>query len=159
RARDPDREIWDGPRWGVEGVKEHFGAAEAFTIDKLAEELPKLLQNKKRLYYRLGLDRAMDDQILEAIDRTRARAKLGISWPVELTDPGTVLHEMRLFKAPEDLDAMRRAAQITAEAHLRAMREAKPGMHEYEVEALLLETFRAHGSERAAYGSIVGSGA
>jgi Xaa-Pro aminopeptidase len=159
RPRDPDREIWDGPRWGVDGAKEHFGADEAFTIDKLAEELPKLFANKRRLYYRLGPNRAMDDKVLEAIDRTRARAKLGITWPVEIIDPGTVLHEMRLFKNQEDLSAMRRAADITAEAHVRAMRETKAGMHEFQVEAMILETFRAHGSERPAYGSIVGSGA
>lgn len=159
RPRDVDREIWDGPRFGVDGAKEHFAADEAFTIDKLAEELPKLFQNKKRLYYRLGVNRAMDDKVLEAIDRTRARAKLGFTWPVEIIDPGTILHEMRLFKSKADLDAMRKAAEITAEAHVRAMGATKPEMHEFQVEAMLLETFRAHGSERAAYGSIVGSGA
>jgi Xaa-Pro aminopeptidase len=159
RPRDVDREIWDGPRFGVDGVKEHFGADDAFTIDKLADELPKLFQNKKRLYYRLGVNRAMDDKVLEAIDRTRARAKLGFTWPVEIVDPGTVLHEMRLFKSKDDLDAMRKAADITAEAHIRAMGATKSGMHEFEVEAMILETFRKHGSERAAYGSIVGSGA
>jgi Xaa-Pro aminopeptidase len=159
RPRDPDREIWDGPRFGVDGAKEHFGADEAFTIDKLADELPKLFQNKKRLYYRLGVNRAMDDKVLEAIDKTRARAKLGFTWPVEIIDPGTILHEMRLFKSKEDLAAMRKAADITAEAHIRAMAAAKPGMKEFQVEAMILETFRGHGSERAAYGSIVGSGA
>jgi Xaa-Pro aminopeptidase len=158
RPRDPERETWDGPRAGVDGVKEHFAADEAFTIDKLAEELPKLFQNKKRLYYRLGQNRAMDDKVLEAVDRARARAKLGFSWPVEIVDPGTILHEMRLFKNAEDLGAMRRAADITAEAHVRAMKSTKSGMHEFQVEALLLETFRMHGSERPAYGSIVGSG-
>lgn len=158
RPRDPAREIWDGPRAGVDGVKATFGASEAFTIDKLAEELPKLLQNKTRLYYRLGKSRAMDDVVLQAVDRTRARAKLGIGWPVEIVDPSTVVHEMRLFKDSQDLATMQRAANITAEAHRRAMAETKPSMHEYEVEARLLETFRKHGSERPAYGSIVGSG-
>jgi Xaa-Pro aminopeptidase len=159
RQRDPEREIWDGPRWGVEGAKEHFFADEAFTIDKLEAELPKLFQNKKRLYYRLGVNRAMDDKVLEAIDRTRARAKLGFTWPVEIIDPGTVIHEMRLFKSQDDLATMKKAADITAEAHVRAMAETKAGMHEFQVEAMILETFRARGSERAAYGSIVGSGA
>lgn len=158
RPRDPERETWDGPRAGVDGVKEHFGANVAFTIDKLSEELPKLFQNKRRLYYRLGPNRAMDDKILEGIDRARARGRLGHAWPVEIVDPGTVLHEMRLFKTAADLAAMRKAADITAEAHLRAMKATKPGMHEFQVEAMLLETFRMHGSERPAYGSIVGSG-
>ena len=158
RPRDPAREIWDGPRFGVDGVKEHFAADQAFPIDTLEAELPKLFANKKRLYYRLGVNRSMDDTILKAIDRTRARAKLGITWPIEIVDPGSVLHEMRIFKSHADIKAMRKAADITAEAHLRAMRVTKPGMHEYQVEALILETFRAHGSERPAYGSIVGSG-
>ena len=139
-------------------MKAHFGADEAFTIDKVAEELPKLFQNKKRLYYRLGPNRAFDDKILEGLDRARARGRLGFSWPVEIVDPGTILHEMRLFKSTEDLASMRRAADITTEAHIRAMKATKPGMHEFQVEAMLLETFRMHGSERPAYGSIVGSG-
>ncbi len=158
RPRDPEREVWDGPRAGVDGVKAQFGVDEAFVVGDLAGELPKVLSNTRRLYYRLGRDRSFDDKVLEAIDRTRTRARLGIIWPTEILDPAQVVHEMRLFKAPEDLEAMRTAAKITEEAHLRAMAQTKPGMHEFEVEAMLLETFRRNGSERPAYGSIVGSG-
>jgi Xaa-Pro aminopeptidase len=159
RPRDPEREVWDGPRAGVDGAKAQYGADESFAITELTEQLPKLFQNQRRIYYRLGRDRPFDDKVLEAIDRTRSRARMGVTWPTEITDPGSVLHEMRLIKVREDLDAMRTAAEITKEAHLRAMHEVKPGMHEFEVEALLLETFRRNGSERPAYGSIVGSGA
>jgi Xaa-Pro aminopeptidase len=158
RPRDPEREIWDGPRAGVDGVKTSYGVDESFVIADLAEQLPKLLQNKRRLYYRLGRDRAFDDKVLEAIDKARGRARLGVTWPTEILDPAPILHEMRLFKQPEDLAAMSTAAKITHEAHVRAMAATKAGMHEYELEALLLETFRKNGSERAAYGSIVGSG-
>ncbi len=159
RPRDPEREIWDGLRAGVDGVKSHYGADEAFKITELGDELPKLLANKKSLFFRLGRDRAFDDRVLDAIENARRRARLGFSWPTEIVDPGTVVHEMRLFKHTDDLEAMKRAAEITKEAHLRAMSATKPGMYEYEVEALLLETFRRGGSERPAYGSIVGSGA
>ena len=159
RPRDPEREIWDGPRAGVDGVKTGFGADDSHVIRDLEDLLPKLLQNKRRLYYRLGRDRAFDDEVLRAIDRTRARARHGLSWPTEIVDPGEILHEMRLFKDAADLEAMKRAAGITQEAHLRAMARTRPGMNECEVEALLLETFRKHGSERPAYHSIVGSGA
>jgi Xaa-Pro aminopeptidase len=159
RPRDPEREIWDGPRAGVEGAKAKFGADESHVGSEMAEQLPKLLLNKRRLYYRLGRDRAFDDVVLRAIDHARARARMGASWPTEIIDPGEILHEMRLFKDAADLAAMKQAAAITKEAHLRAMARTRPGMHEYEVEALLLETFRKHGSERPAYGSIVGSGA
>jgi Xaa-Pro aminopeptidase len=159
RPRDPEREVWDGPRAGVDGAKAEYGADESFTIDKLESELPKLLTNRRRLYFRLGRDRSFDDRVLEALEATRRRARLGIFWPTEISDPGLILHEMRLVKGTEDLDAMRTAARITRDAHLRAMAHTRAGMHEYEVEALLLETFRKNGSERPAYGSIVGSGA
>ena len=159
RPRDPEREIWDGHRAGVDGVKSPYGADEAFKITEFGDELPKLLANKKSLFYRLGRDRTFDDRVLDAIENARRRARLGFSWPTEIVDPGIVVHEMRLFKHTDDLEAMKRAAEITQEAHLRAMSATKPGMYEYEVEALLLETFRRGGSERPAYGSIVGSGA
>jgi Xaa-Pro aminopeptidase len=159
RPRDPEREVWDGPRVGVDGAKAEYGATEAFTIAQLPEELPKLFANKKRLYYRLGVDRAFDDKVFAAIDATRKRARFGVSWPTEIVDPGVILHEMRLYKGTEDLDTMKEAARITKDAHLRAMAAARPGLHEYEIEAILLETFRREGSDRPAYGSIVGSGA
>lgn len=78
RPRDPEREVWDGPRAGVDGVKSEFGIDEAFTIDKLEAELPKLLSNRRRLYYRLGRDRSFDDRVLEALEGTRRRARTGI---------------------------------------------------------------------------------
>jgi Xaa-Pro aminopeptidase len=158
RPRDRDREVWDGPRAGVEGAKLLFGADEAFTVGEIDEKLPNLLQNRQRVYYRLGANRRFDERLLGAIDRVRARHRTGVSAPTELVDPATILHEMRLRKSPTEVDTMRTAARITREAHELAMRRTRPGMREYEVEALLLDTFRRHGSERPAYGSIVGSG-
>jgi len=158
RARDRDREVWDGPRAGVEGAKQNFGADEAHAIGELDEKLPKLLENKQRIYYRLGVDRTLDDRLLAAIDRVRARQRTGVTAPTEIVDPGVMLHEMRLRKSNIEAEAMRRAARITREAHELAMARARPGMREFELEALLLDTFRRRGSERAAYGSIVGSG-
>ena len=158
RPRDPDREIWDGPRAGVDGSVADFGANAAFPIGDLATELPKLLEDKKRLYYRVGRDRVFDDKVFAALDRIRARAKLGHGCPAEIVDPGVLVHEMRLFKGEAELACMRKAAKITEEAHVRAMSRARPGMLEYEIESLLLEAFRRNGAERPAYGSIVGSG-
>lgn len=158
RPRDRDREVWDGPRAGVDGAKALFGADESFVIAELDEKLPPMLQNHRRVYYRLGHNRKFDDRLLGAIDRVRARQRTGVSAPTEVVDPGSIIHEMRLRKTVPELEAMRTAARITREAHELAMRRTRPGMHEYEVEALLLDTFRRHGSERPAYGSIVGSG-
>jgi Xaa-Pro aminopeptidase len=158
RPRDVEREIWDGPRAGVDGVKSDFGIDEAFVIAELKAELANLLQNKTRLYYRLGRERDFDDRIFDTLDTLRVRGRRGGTWPTEIIDPATVLHEMRLFKSDEEIAVMRKAAAITGEAHEGAMARAKAGMYEYEVESYLLETFRKHGAERAAYGSIVGSG-
>jgi Xaa-Pro aminopeptidase len=157
RPRDREREVWDGPRAGVDGAKA-LGADDSFVVSELDEKLPNLLQNRRRVYYRIGTNRRFDDRLLGAIDRVRGRQRLGVTAPTELVDPGAVLHEMRLRKSPPEIELMRTAARITREAHELAMRRTRPGMHEYEVEALLLDTFRRHGSERPAYGSIVGSG-
>jgi Xaa-Pro aminopeptidase len=158
RPRDREREVWDGRRAGVDGVKELYGAHEAFPIAELEEKLPNLLQNRRRVYYRFGTNRRFDDRLLSAVDRVRARQRTGVTAPTEFVEPGALLHEMRLRKSPTEIETMRTAARITREAHELAMKRVLPGMFEYEVEALLLDTFRRHGSERPAYGSIVGSG-
>jgi Xaa-Pro aminopeptidase len=158
RARDPDREVWDGARAGVDGAVKDFGADAAFPIAELAQRLPDYLQNHDRLLYRLGKDRAFDEKMLAALDATRARSRRAITWPTQIVDPASILHEMRLFKSKEELSTMQRAAAITRDAHLAAMQLAKPGRYEYEVEAALRQSFRMNGSERPAYTPIVGSG-
>jgi Xaa-Pro aminopeptidase len=158
RPRDPERETWDGPRAGVEGAVAQFGADAAYPIAELAQRLPEYLSNVRRLHYRMGGNRSFDSRVLLAIDAVRAKARSGATPPREIVDPALIVHEMRLRKSPAEIDSMLRAAEITAEAHARAMQIAQPGRYEYEVEAELLRVFRGRGSERPAYGSIVGSG-
>ncbi|HEX6240455.1 MAG TPA: aminopeptidase P N-terminal domain-containing protein [Polyangiales bacterium] len=158
RERDPERETWDGPRLGVERAVQALGIDAAFPIRELEARLPDYLENTRRVHYRIGLDRAFDERFLRALDVVRVRARRGVECPSEIIDPGASVHEMRLRKSPAEIAVMRRAAAITREAHLAAMHAALPGRHEYEVEAELLRVFRKHGSERPAYGSIVGSG-
>ncbi|MBI2389800.1 MAG: aminopeptidase P N-terminal domain-containing protein [Deltaproteobacteria bacterium] len=158
RPKDPEREIWDGFRHGVEGAKNEFGADVAFTIDELSRRLPELLAAHDAVVYRWG-NKAFDERLFSAIALARRTAgRNGAAAPTRILDPIEVLYEHRLRKSPEELAAMRRACAITAEAHKRAMSIAAPGRHEFELEAVMLETFRKHGSERPAYGSIVGSG-
>jgi Xaa-Pro aminopeptidase len=158
RPRDPEREVWDGARAGVEGAVSEFGANAAFPIAELEAKLPELFQDQERLYYRLGREQKCDSTVLTALDRTRAKGRLGSSWPTQIIDPATVLHELRLFKSEDEVELMRRAAAITEDAHVRAMAEARPGKYEYEIEAVLRERFHAGGAERCAYAPIVGSG-
>jgi Xaa-Pro aminopeptidase len=158
RPRDKDRETWDGPRAGLEGAKADFGADAAYPIAELAKQLPEYLKDVRRLHYRIGVDRAFDSVVLDAIAEVKRRARTGVAPPREIVDPTVILHEMRLRKSPAEIEVMCKAAAITAEAHAAAMQLARPGRYEYEVEAEIMRVFRRRGAERAAYGSIVGSG-
>jgi Xaa-Pro aminopeptidase len=158
RDRDPERETWDGPRLGVERAVEALGIDAAFSIKELDDKLPDYLENVRRVHYRIGYDRRFDERFLRALDVVRVRTRRGVECPSEIIEPGASLHEMRLRKSDEEIAIMRRAGAITRDAHLAAMRVARPGRFEYEVEAEIQRVFRAGGAERSAYGSIVGSG-
>ncbi len=157
RPRDPEREVWDGDRAGIEGAKARFGADVAYPIDELDRRLPDLLAGHDAVLYRFGSE--FDPRLFGAIARARRTVgRRGLAVPTRIIDPVEKLHELRLRKDPADLARMRRACAITAEAHIAAMAKGKPGSFEYELDGLLLETFRKRGAERPAYGSIVGSG-
>jgi Xaa-Pro aminopeptidase len=158
RPRDPEREVWDGARAGVEGALATFGADAAYPIAELATKLPDVIQNTERIFYRLGRQRGFDDVLLSALDKVRARARLGVICPTSIVDSATIVHEARLLKSESELASMRRAIEITREAHVAAMSAARPGVAEYEIESILRGIFRKHGSERPAYAPIVGSG-
>ncbi len=158
RPRDPERERWSGPRAGPDGVRERHGADWAGTLSELDAELPRLLENTPRLFYRLGRDRRFDDRILDALDRVRARARQGVFAPGSIEDPAQVLGPMRAVKSPAELERMGRAAAITCAAHVQAMRRARAGGGEQDLDALLLAEFRAGGA-RPAYPPIVAAGA
>jgi Xaa-Pro aminopeptidase len=158
RPKKREREIWDGPRAGVEGAVQAFGADAAFPIDELAKRLPDYLGNVERLHYRLAQNDQADAQLFDCLNLLRRGERRGVTAPEVIIDSSVYLHEMRLRKSQDELATMRQAAAITKEAHLRAMQITQPGMHEYELDAELLHVFRKHGSERPAYESIVGSG-
>jgi Xaa-Pro aminopeptidase len=158
RPRDPEREVWDGPRAGEVGAREEYGADVAYPIGELGERLPELLSNLTGVHYRVGRQRGNDDVIFRALDGVRRLARRGVGCPHTLTDPGFVLHELRLRKDAAEIERMERAAAITGEGHREAMARVSPGMFEYEAEAVLRAAFRRAGSERHAYAPIVGSG-
>jgi len=159
RDKHPEREIWDGFRYGPEAAKAVFALDEAFAIEQLDEELPKLLENQASLHYLIGEHPAWDARVLGWLNAVRAKARTGVRAPEQLLDARRLLDEMRLIKSADELAHMRRAADISAEAHLRAMRACRPGAFEYEVEAVLLHTFRQAGAAAPAYTSIVAGGA
>ena len=159
RPRDPEREIWDGRRAGVEGAKSDFGADEALPIDEFPEKLEGILDGAEKLYYRLGVNSDLDSLIIRTIARMRALNRKPIHPPTAIIDPATIVHEMRVIKTDAEIEFMQRAADIAADAHCEAMKAVRPGMKEYQVEALIEQIFRREGAAAPAYTSIVGAGA
>lgn len=158
REKNELREIWDGFRYGPAAAKEVFGFDEAHSIASLNEEAPKLLANAPAIYYSLGIDTALDQKVQGWLNAVRAQARSGVCAPSQAFDVRSLLDEMRLIKDTSEIATMRRAAKISAQAHIRAMQHCKPGQFEYEVEAELLYVFKKGGSQFPAYSSIVAAG-
>jgi Xaa-Pro aminopeptidase len=158
RPRDPERETWDGRRAGIEGALKDFGADAAYPVSELASRLPELLLGASELHYSLGRHREQDDVVLSALEGARRRGRRGAVYPTRVVDGEVKLHELRLFKTVEEIEIMRRASQISGEAHVAAMKAAAPGVNECEIDALFRGIFRKNGCERPAYEPIVGSG-
>ena len=158
RPRDPAKEQWDGARVGVEGATKGYGADRALPIQEMAQELPKLLCGVERVFYGLGKGDAFDALFFQAFRAARGLARGHGIFPTQLIDSDVVLHTERLIKSHGELVLMAKAAEISASAHLEAMARTASGQYEYEVEARLMQAFRSHGCERAAYPAIVGGG-
>jgi Xaa-Pro aminopeptidase len=159
REKHPERELWEGFRYGPDGARKTFGFDDAQPFAALDEALPKLMANQPALFYAPGLDPAWDVRILRWLNEVRAHARTGVTAPAEIRDLRVALDEMRLVKDAHEIATMRRAASISAGAHVRAMRATRPGAMEYEVEAELLYEFRRHGAQFPAYWPIVAGGA
>ena len=158
QPRDRNKETWTGKRYGTEGAREAFGADAAYTIDQVKEVLPGKLSGADTVYFAPGRDERMNALVRELLDASRSgRARTGRG-VVSLVDPGSIVHEMRLFKSPGELDVMRKAVAASERAHAAALRAARDGVCEYELEALLEYHFRAAGGSGMAYPSIVASG-
>lgn len=159
RPRDPERETWDGPRAGIEGAVLDFGADAAYPISEFAERLPEYLKDAPRVFHRFGRDRALDEQLYQALDKLALVERRGEGFlPRHFVDPLSLLGELRLRKRPDELDRLRRAAAITGAGHLRCMETVAPGTREYELDGVLRGTFRAQGAARVGYEPIVGGG-
>jgi Xaa-Pro aminopeptidase len=159
REKNLEREIWDGFRYGPQAAQTHFGFDAAYPIEQLEQELSQLLSNAPTLFHTQGHNSQLDTQLQRCMNAVRSRARVGVTPPTTTIDLHAVLNEMRLVKDASEIASMQRAASISAIAHQRAMKIAKPGMFEYELEAELLHEFRRQGAQAPAYNSIVAAGA
>jgi Xaa-Pro aminopeptidase len=158
RPRDREMEIWNGRRAGVEGAIATFGADAAYTFDRLDAKLREYMLDRPTIFYKLG-GGSFDGRVTRLVADLRAARARGFSAPVRIEDPGPVLNELRLRRSPSELARHRRACEISRDAHIEAMRYARPGLYEYQVQAALEYVFRVNGSPRNGYPSIVASGA
>ncbi|NNM81193.1 MAG: M24 family metallopeptidase [Burkholderiales bacterium] len=158
RERDEEREIWDGHRFGPARAKEVFGFDETHPVSALEGMLPELLKDQPSVYHPLGADEKWDAKVLTALNAVRAQARSGVEAPENVADIRCLVDEMRLFKDDYEISLMRRAAQIASNAHRIAMRTARPGAREYEVEAELFAEFRRSGAQAPSYTPIVAGG-
>jgi Xaa-Pro aminopeptidase len=158
RDKHEEREIWDGFRFGPAAAGEQFGFDEAHSIDRLDEQMPRLLADQPALFHPLSARPETDAAAQRWLAAVRAQARAGVGAPTAAFDLHALLDEMRLRKDAHEIDIMRRAANISAHAHVRAMQSTRPGVREYEIEAELLHEFHRNGSSFPAYGSIVAGG-
>lgn len=158
QVRDPEMEVWNGPRAGQDGAVEDFGADVAYPIGELDDKILELLTDTDRIYYSFSDKTNLAEDILGWCKQLANNPRYDASMH-EYADIDPLLHEQRLFKTPAEIDQMRGAAQVSVDAHLRAMRAVRPGMFEYELEAEILHECVKRGCRQQAYNAIVGGGA
>jgi Xaa-Pro aminopeptidase len=158
REKNEEREIWHGFRYGPDAAREIFGFDEAHPIAELDKTLPDLAADQPALYTPIGLFAPWDRKIADVLNEVRNRVRTGVAAPEEIVDVRAALDVLRLVKDEHELKLMRRAAEITASAHRRAMDRTRVGWYEYQVEAELLHEFLRSGAQAVAYPSIVAGG-
>ncbi len=159
RPRDREKEIWNGRRVGVEGAKAVLGADEAFPVTEMDAKLAEWIEGAPALWFKVGQDAAWDARIARILNELRAGARTGKRPPGAILEPGRIVHELRLVKEPGEIARLRKAAEITAEAHMAAMRDGSPGRREHQVQAEIEYAFRRRGGSGPGYGTIVAAGA
>ena len=161
--RDPNREIWDGERYGTDRAKEVFKVDEAHSVKEFYSKLEELLADADKVFYRLG-DRSIpdaidrDEKILKALHRaTRFQGK-GSFGHLSIHDPSAILSQMRIIKDESELTTIRKACSISAKAHIQLLKRAKAGMTEFELAAEFQYGVLRNGCTDLGYGTIVASG-
>ena len=158
RLRDKTAEIWFGRRLGQEAAPEKLGVDRALAFSEIGEHLHQLLNGLDVVYHAQGEHAYADTIVFAALDKLRRGSRQNLTAPATLTDWRPWVHEQRLFKSEEEIIALRRAGEITALAHTRAMEKCRPGMFEYQLEGEILHEFNRHGARFPSYNTIVGSG-
>ena len=154
--KDKLKEIWDGYRAGPEGAVKDHGFDEAYNNSEINDQLPELLKGRDRVFYPVGKNAGLDQNIIEWIKT--AKSKDRHSSPIDIADATSKVGNQRLIKDAHEIDLMKKACRISAESHVEAMKFVKPGMTEQEMEAFYLYEFAKRGGRFSAYTPIVAGG-
>lgn len=157
RERDPEMEMWVGKRLGVKEAAKALDVDEAYDISELEATLPKLLQGYNNLYLDTFADNAYIRTVQKVSNELSHTRGIDIS-PRNYLHLNTLVEKMRLHKEPYEIEQIRKAMAITSQAHHAAMAMVKPGMKEYEIQAIIEYIFKKNGSEHDAYSTIVAGG-
>lgn len=158
KASNPEEEVWTGPRVGLTGAKKGYGANRSFDIKELEEKMPALIANRSYFLYTLAQNASFDKKLMSCVRKIRTKNRKGVSVPKVWIDLNSIIDKMRLKKSPYEIEMMRKAASISARAHLELMKKCKAGMWEYQLEAEFLYYCYSEGVRTMAYNSIVGGG-
>ncbi len=153
-----EMEIWTGFRLGPDAAVEVLGVTEAHPIDDLHQRLPEYMADCGQVYAHWGNNKEWDNKIIHAIEKVKLKVRTGITAPTAMLAIEPLLHEQRLIKSQAEISLMAKAAQISAQAHIKAMKMVKPGMFEYMLEGEIRHHCAMQGARFDAYSSIVGSG-
>ena len=154
--KDELKEIWDGYRAGPEGAMKDHGFDLAFNNTEIDHRLPDLLAGHNQVFYPVGKSKTLDADIIEWIKS--AKSKDRHSSAIDIADASSKVGNQRLIKDEDEIKIMKKACQISAEAHVEAMKFVKPGMTEQEMEAFYQYEFSKRGGRFSAYTPIVAGG-
>ena len=157
RPKDPLMETWEGFMEGLDGVIKNYDANESFDIADIDTVLIDVMRSREKIAYIIGKNSFYDDKVIKAFNALKSNQRQGGVVPNEIVSLEPIIHEMRQIKSRQEIQLMKRSARIGVEAHLRVMRECKPDVYEYQIEASIRHQFGQYGSIPS-YNSIVASG-
>ncbi|HEY9018802.1 Xaa-Pro aminopeptidase [Thiomicrospira sp.] len=158
RPKDPEQETWQGKRLGVEAAPTHLELDQAWSIDDLDDIAPQFLTHADQVYFSFGQLADWSGRMADWLSELKTQVRKGVPLPTSLNDLDSILHEQRLFKSAQEIEAMREAAQISIAGHLAGMQATRPGAYEYQIQSAIEHAFRLGGSPRVAFNTIAAAG-
>jgi Xaa-Pro aminopeptidase len=149
--------VWEGHKYTQEEAREASGIQNVYWEDEFEAVLPSLMAYCDRVYVNINEnDRAATSVHYKDI---RFAHKIRADYPAhELKRLGPIMEQLRSIKSPIEIEATKKACEITRDAFIRVMKFIKPGAGEYEVEAEIIHEFIRQRATGHAYSPIIAAG-